>query len=190
MTLAEAILAALVKLPPDRTDKTELPAARLERLTVAAGSVATACGQSVPCVAALLAIGTAETHWAGYVGRAECHLGPFGQRCDPDHAGRARAFGYFQIWNSKNAACTTAHNEAQPLAERHAAAAVCARDHWRAAVSSCKGDLAGAVRHYHRGACFMSPSESPKYSGDMAGRVAAIGLFSAKLLATGWRPAR
>ena len=182
MTLELAILAVITALTTHTTDRTEPKSAREARLTMAAESVAHACKGDVKCSAALLTIMTAESEWAGYVGRGECTKGPVGARCDLGKDGKPRAWGYPQVWTSAAKACKAAHDDALPLPARHDAAAICARDRWNAGMKACVGKLDGAFRYYHRGACLVDErSEKPKYSQEMARRVKMVGEFERKL---------
>lgn len=86
MTLAAAILNVLLALPPWHGDARETGEEREARLAPWAVAIAEASGGDVELAAALVALGTHESHWAEYVTGYRCHEGPRGA-CDD---GRAR----------------------------------------------------------------------------------------------------
>lgn len=104
MSLGEAVLAVLMALPAHKTDRDERREDREIRMVPVATAITLAAKGSAETAAALLAAGEAETHYARYVGEGRCSSGPVGSQCDPDRYGRARARGYWQLWEGTCAA--------------------------------------------------------------------------------------
>lgn len=114
-SLTERIAALLLAQPRHSTDAEEADVNREARLrgvasAVSAASLQATCqgawktsecrplwrGRRLELVAAVLAVGTLESHWARYTAHPDlCADGPRSARCD---AGRART--YWQLWRS------------------------------------------------------------------------------------------
>ena len=156
MTLADAVLAVLLSLQPHVSDLDEAPGARKARLGAIAQDIATASKGNRDRAAALIVLGSRESHFASWVGDG-CQGDPPKGSGDCDK-GRARS--YWQVW-----ARGCRKGWALPVGSRAAQAAFagCAARLWQAARRRCQSanedPLVGAYSGY-RSVCRWEPAKA------------------------------
>lgn len=142
MTQLALILKILLSLSPHVSDLSEPPEVRTARLTEVAVAIDEAA-RNANEIAALITLGSFESHFAGWVG-AGCLGKPPPRTGTCDHR---RSRGYWQI---KRSGCSAGWALPLGSAEADKAFAVCAIGLFRGAYFRCHDGLRGAFSGYWR----------------------------------------